>query len=96
MFEERRRHPRECLALPLQLASGARATTRDISGSGLYVFIQGWHTVDSPLRFELQLTDFPLKFTARGEVVRVEYHGDATGIALRLVNPRLHVLHRDR
>lgn len=96
MFEERRRHPREALALPLQLASGARAITRDISGAGLFVFIEGWRTVEGPLRFELQLADFPLKFTAYGEIVRIEYHAETTGVALRLVDPRLHVLRRAR
>lgn len=94
MFEERRRYPRECLALPLQLASGARATTRDISGSGLFLFIEGWHVLQGPLHFELQAAGFPLKFTASGEIVRVEYHADTTGIALHLLNPRLHALHR--
>ena len=95
MFEERRRDPRECLALPLRLGSGAEATTRDISGSGLFVFIPGRHALEGPLHFELQLADFPLKFTAFGEIVRVEYHLDATGIALRLVDPRLHVLRQE-
>ena len=95
MSEERRRHPRESLALPLQLASGARATTRDVSASGLFVFIHGWHALAGPLHFELQVADIPLKFTASGEIVRIEYHADATGIALRLVNPRLEILQRD-
>jgi hypothetical protein len=95
MFQEQRRDPRELLALPLQLACGAQATTRDISATGLFFEMEGCHAMQGPLQFELQLAQFGMKFTAAGEIVRIEHREGRTGVAVRLVDPRLDVLAPD-
>jgi hypothetical protein len=95
MFQEQRHHPRERLELALQLASGAQATTRDISATGLFFEMEGSHVMHGPLQFELQLAQFGMKFSAAGEVVRIEHRDGRTGVAVRLVDPRLDVLGPD-
>lgn len=89
MFEEQRAEPRERIALPLKLADGAHAVMRDISASGLYFVIEGAHVLSGPVDFELQLPELAMKFSASGEIVRVELQDGRTGVAVRLVNPRL-------
>jgi hypothetical protein len=92
MFIEQRVEPREALALPLKLGDGCAAVTRDISASGMYLEIGGWHHMGGPVVFEMHLPAAGIKFTAEGEVVRVEYAGGKTGIAVRLLSPRLQSL----
>ncbi len=89
MFEEQRLDPRERLALPLQLADGPGAVTRDISATGLFFIMEGEHVLHGPVDFELHLPAFSMKFSSSGEIVRVEHGGGQTGVAVRLVNPRL-------
>ena len=89
MFEEQRVDPRERLALPLKLAGGASAVTRDISATGLYFETEGKHVLSGPVDFELQLPEVSMKFTSSGEIVRLEHTDGKTGVAVRLVNPRL-------
>ena len=88
-FEEHRIDPRERLAVPLQLGSGAVAVTRDISATGLYFEIQGRHVLAGPLDFEMQLPEVRMKFTSIGEIVRIDHWDGRTGIAVRLLSPRL-------
>lgn len=95
MFEERRVNPRECLALPLKLADASRAVTRDISATGLYFEMQGAHVLSGPVDFELQLPEVSMKFTASGEIVRVELKDGRTGVAVRLIDPRLDAMEPD-
>lgn len=92
MFLEQRSEPRELLALPVKLAGGAHALTRDISPSGMYLELQGSHDFDGPLQFEMQIEQPRMRFTAEGRVVRVEHHEGRTGIAVKLVSPRLDML----
>jgi hypothetical protein len=93
MFEEHRTEPRESLALPVRLGDGAEAVTRDISPSGMYLEIRGEHDPgDSLLFFEMLLDEPKMKFTAEGQVVRIEHHDGRTGIAVKLLSPRLEVL----
>jgi len=92
MFIEQRREPRESLALPLTLDDGSAAVTRDISPSGMYFEINNWHPMSGAVVFEMQLTERRLKFKAEGQIVRVEHVPGKTGIAVRLVSPRLHLL----
>lgn len=94
MFEERRRAPREHLSLPVMLAGAGEAMTRDISPSGMYLEIRGDHALAGTLLFELRLADARMKFTAEGRVVRVEHREGITGIAVKLVDPRLQALDR--
>lgn len=66
--------------------------TRDISATGLFFVMDGWHAPQGPLEFELQLAEFAMKFTAAGEIVRIEHRDGRTGVAVRLVNPRLDLI----
>ena len=89
MFEEQRLDPRERLALPLKLADGVHAVTRDISATGLFFVMEGRHVLHGPVDFELQLPEFSIRFTSSCEIVRVEHGGGRTGVAVRLLTPRL-------
>jgi hypothetical protein len=89
MFEEQRLDPRERLALPIQLADGPPAITRDISATGLFFIMEGEHALHGPVDFELHLPAFSMKFSSSGEIVRVEHGDGRTGVAVRLVNPRI-------
>jgi hypothetical protein len=88
MFFERRRHRRERLALPIEVA-GRIGVTRDISIGGLFVALDGEHALQGGVEFELQLAGFAMSFTASGQIVRVEHDPGTTGIAVRLIAPRL-------
>jgi hypothetical protein len=92
MFIEQRVEPREKLALPLKLGDGSEAVTRDISASGMYIEIAGEHALTGPVVFEMHLADVRMKFTAEGEIVRVEHRDGNTGVALKLRTPRLEPL----
>lgn len=93
MFEEHRREPRETLALPVKLAGGVHALTRDISPSGMYLEIRGNPgDVEGALFFEMHLEDAKMRFTSEGRVVRIEQHDGFTGIAVKLVSPKLEAL----
>jgi hypothetical protein len=92
MFLEQRSEPREALALPVKLADGAQALTRDISASGMYLEIPGAHEVLEPLHFEMDIEQPRMRFTAEGHIVRIEHHDGNTGIAVKLVSPRLDLL----
>lgn len=92
MFIEQRVEPREQLALPLKLGDGLQAVTRDISASGMYIEIAGLHTMTGPVMFEMHLADVHMKFTAEGEIVRIEHREGNTGVAVKLRAPRLEPL----
>jgi hypothetical protein len=92
MFKEYRVDPREALNLPLRLGDGTAAVTRDISASGMYIEIPGEYALKGPLHFELHLLDANMKFTAHGEIVRVENGPAVTGVAVKLISPRLEPL----
>jgi hypothetical protein len=91
-FKEQRVEPRERLAMPLRLRDGSHSLTRDISVSGLYFEIDGQHHLAGIVDFEMQLHDVGMKFIALGEIVRLEYQAGRTGVAVRLVAPRLEPL----
>lgn len=89
MFQEQRQDPRERLALPLALAGGPHAVTRDISATGLFFVFDGEHVVRGPVDIELNLPEYAMRFCSSGEIVRIEHGDGRTGVAVRLVNPRL-------
>ena len=89
MFEERRQEPREPLALPVKLAGGAEAMTRDISPGGMYLEIRGDHDLGGVLFFEMHLDEARMKFTSEGRIVRLEHREGCTGIAVQLISPQL-------
>jgi hypothetical protein len=92
MSEEKRAEPRERLALPLKLSDGSRAVTRDISAGGLYFEVEGPYFLGRQVDFELQLPRANMKFTATAELVRIEDLGARTGVAVKLLRPRLQTL----
>jgi hypothetical protein len=89
MFREQRVDPRERLALPLRLNSGIEAMTRDISATGLFFEMDGEYVLQGELDFEMQVPGVRMKFTSRGEIVRIEHSNGKTGVAVRLINPKL-------
>ncbi|HTH77452.1 MAG TPA: PilZ domain-containing protein [Ramlibacter sp.] len=93
MFEEHRREPRESLAMPVKLAGGVDAITRDVSPSGMYLEIRGNPgEIEGALFFEMHLEEAKMKFTSEGRIVRIEQHDDFTGIAVKLLSPKLEAL----
>ena len=95
MFEEQRAEPREPLALPLKLGDGSQAVTRDLSASGLFFVTQGHYRLHSLVDFEMHLTEVNMKFTSWGQIVRIEQLPGCTGVAVRLMDPRLEALTTD-
>jgi hypothetical protein len=92
MFKENRADPRERLALPLRLRDGSHAVTRDISAGGLFFEMAGEHDVHGLVDFELELDELHMRFTAVGQIVRVEHRFNTTGVAVRLTWRRLRTL----
>ncbi len=78
--------------MPVRLGDGSAAVTRDISASGMFIEIKGECAITGPVVFEMQLAELGVKFTAEGEIVRVERHDDTTGFAVRLIHPKLEPL----
>lgn len=89
MHPERRTSSRDQLALPVALADGSTAMTRNISAEGLYVTLPAGRAIDDWLRLEVDVPSAGLKFTAAGQVIRIEHGDSETGVALRLHAPRL-------
>jgi hypothetical protein len=87
MFTKDRDDPRERIALPLKIGDGLMAVTRDIGPSGMYVEIKGKHELTGKLVFELQLPG--LKFTAEGEILRIDHLPGSTGLAIKFHESRL-------
>lgn len=75
--------------LPLALAGGSTAIIRDISSTGLFFEMDGEHRPAGLVDFELHLVQARLKVVATGEIVRVRHSPGRTGVAVRLIEPRL-------
>lgn len=87
MVTERRLHPREDLALPLDLDGENSAVTRNVSASGLYLEILGPYRPRRLVAFDMQRGR--LKFTAEVELVRLDYGLSKTGVALKFASAKL-------
>lgn len=91
MPSERRTDHREPLQLEVQLPSGCRGTTRNVSHSGVLIDTDCVQELGSLIDFEIR---FPtaggaLGFQARGEVVRVEPTGGTIAVAVRVLATQL-------
>ena len=86
---EQRTDPREALRLPLRLGDGTAAMTRDVSPSGMYFEIAGDYALRGPVVFEMELAEARMKFTAHGEIVRIDRMPGYTGVAVKLIAPKL-------
>lgn len=91
-FEEQRLEPRERIALPLKLRDGTLAVMRDIGATGMFFEVEGEFLIEGLVDFEMHLTEAGLKFTSTGKIIRLEHSDGKTGVAVRLMDPRLEVL----
>lgn len=91
-FIENRTEPRETLVLPVELGKELRGLTRDISPSGMYLEVRGDHELGGTLVFEMHVEEANIRFTSEGRIVRIEHRDGYTGIAVKLVSPRLQPL----
>lgn len=89
MLQDRRAQPRERIALPLGIPGGPTAVTRDVGAAGLFFVIPGHHVLRGAVQFELRLRKFAMKFSASGEIVRVEHSPAVTGVAVRFTTVHL-------
>lgn len=87
---ERRASTREPLVLPVRLADGRAATTRDLSSGGIYLVLHDAGPMDPWLSFEFAVPQVNLKFSAAAQVVRTEpLASGRTGFGMRLHGSRL-------
>lgn len=89
MHPERRTSARDRLSLPIALPNGSSGMTRDVSAEGLYFTLPAGSDVEPWLHVEFAVPSAGLKFSAAGEVVRIEHHDGEDGVALRLHMSRL-------
>jgi hypothetical protein len=98
MLIERRTEPRQVVELAVRLADGARALTRDVSPSGLFVETDRASHLHElvELRIALDTGWGEFAFQARAEVVRLEAGALGPGIGVRFVNSQLAPLEESR
>lgn len=89
MHPERRADARDCLSLPIALPNGGSGMTRDVSAGGLYFTLPPGSEIEPWLHIEFAVPSAGLKFSAAGEVVRIERGDTEDGVALRLHMSRL-------
>ncbi len=90
-WKELRIEPREPASLPIQLDGGVSAVLRDISASGLFYETSSAQRVGDVVNIEIDLDTpgGPMKLKAQGQIVRIEAHGERTGVAMKLLTSRL-------
>jgi len=90
-FKEDRVEPRQAADFPLKLDSGISATLRDVSASGLSFETTSVQRVGDVVNIEIDLDTpgGPMKIKAQGQIVRIETHGDRTGVGVKLLSSRL-------
>jgi hypothetical protein len=89
MPTDRRASSRDHLCLPMTLADGSAAMTRNVRAHGLFFTLPAGHAIDDWLLVEFAVPSAGLKFSAAGQVVRIERGDGEDGVALRLHAPRL-------
>lgn len=92
MFFDRRRVPREPIALPIVLANGVTAVTRDVGPNGMYLRMPLDQHLDDWVHLEIDLPRSGLRLSAVGQVLRTERGERSIGVALRLHSLQLWVL----
>lgn len=93
MSPDRRASARDPICVPVVLADGRRAATRNLSSSGIYLVVEGAGRIDPWLSFDFAVPGAGLRFVAAAEVLRIErQHDGGTGIALKLHGSRLEAL----
>ena len=91
MQNEHRTEPREQIQLPVGLAGGQQAVTRDISASGLFFEMDSVQQVGGliDLEIELDTPGGPMKLKAQGQIMRIAQQGGKTGVGVKLLSSRL-------
>lgn len=89
MPSDRRASSRDHLFLPMTLADGSAARTRNVSANGLFFTLPPGREIEEWLLVEFEVPSAGLKFSAAGQVVRVERGDTEDGVALKLHAPRL-------
>jgi hypothetical protein len=89
MHPDRRASSRDHLFLPMTLADGSAARTRNVSAHGLFFTLPPGRAIDDWLLVEFAVPSAGLKFSAAGQVVRIERGDGEDGVALRLHAARL-------
>ena len=92
MFFDRRQVVREPIVLPIVLAKGVTAVTRDVGPHGLYLRMPADQRLDDWVRLELELGRSGLRLSAVGQVLRTERYASGIGVALRLHSLQLRPL----
>lgn len=91
MPNEQRTEAREQVSLPLHIDGTVGAITRDISATGLFFETDSEQRVGGLIDLEIDFDSpgGPLKLKAQGQIVRIESHGDRTGVGVKLLSSRL-------
>ena len=88
-MDEKRTSQRIQVEVPIYIGS-EKATTRDVSWSGIYFLADQSFTEGGDLSFALDLNyalpGKPIKLDCQGEVIRIEKHGEKFGIAAKINN----------
>ena len=87
--DEKRASQRIQVEVPVYIGQ-EKATTRDVSWSGIYFLADQSFVEGGALNFSLDLTHAmpgkPIKLDCQGEVLRIEQHGEKFGIAAKINN----------
>ena len=91
MKKNLRNEPRQLVCLPVQLDAGVGSVTRDVSASGLYFEVSIKPVVGELVNVEIDLDSpgGPMRLKAHGLIVRIESHGERTGVGVKLLSSKL-------
>jgi len=91
--QEKRRHKRIAIALPVILEN-ATGVTRDVSASGAYFWVRGAYSIGESLTFGMgRRTEVGRSILkCQGIVVRTEPRGDDVGVAVRVTGPAIELV----
>jgi hypothetical protein len=96
---DRRKAPRFRVALPVELPEGT-GITRDLSVCGVFLETECVFALGEIIQFALVLQyvdpERPVRLQCRGQVVRLEPHGERIGVALAIMEFRLDANTRPR
>ena len=88
-MDEKRASQRIQVEVPVYIGD-EKATTRDVSWSGIYFLTDQSFAEGGLLNFSLDLTyalpGKPIKLDCQGEVIRIEQRGEKFGIAAKINN----------
>lgn len=91
MEKDLRNEPRQKISLPVQLEGGVGSVTRDVSACGLYFEVSREPVVGDLVNVEIDLDSpgGPIRLKAHGLIVRIESHGERTGVGVKLLSSKL-------